>query len=329
MHGVAIIGCGQISDLHAAAYSGGDAARIVALCNPDRSAAQAKRELWGVPQAVVCTDYRDVLERDDVHIAEILVPHDLHYEIATAALEAGKHVCLQKPMAISLPQADALVQAAAMAPGRLRVLENFLFYPPVQRAKAVIDSGELGDIQTIMIRSIAGHSDTAWPPPAEPWRFDPGRCGGSPMIFDDGHHYFSIAMYLAGPIARVHSSVRHNGDYGSVIPAMVSWEHGNGILGSWTITYSPGLYIRTQQYAASDCIEVTGSNGVLLVTRGHGRLTDLPPVIVAKAAPWITTPTLRPTGRSASGGPAGTSWTLSRLPGPPSCPRQTLAKSCG
>lgn len=282
MHGVAIIGCGQISDLHAAAYAGSDTARIVALSDPDRRSAEARRERWGIPEAEVYTDYRDALERGDVDIAEILVPHDLHYEIAAAALAAGKHVCLQKPVAVSLVQADALVRAADTAPGQLRVLENFLFYPPVRRVKAVIDSGELGDIHTIVMRSIAGYSDTAWPPPKEPWRFDPGRCGGSPMISDDGHHYFAMAMYLAGPIARVHSTVRRTGDQRVDIPLMVSWEHSNGILGSWTVSYSPGLYIHTRQYPANDSIEVTGSDGVAWVTRGHGHLTGLPPVIVAK-----------------------------------------------
>jgi predicted dehydrogenase len=191
------------------------------------------------------------------------------------AARAARNMCW-------IPRADALLRAAGTARGLLRVFENFLFYPPVQRAKAVIDSGELGDIHTIVIRSIAGYSDTAWPPPKEPWRFEPSRCGGSPMIFDDGHHTFAMAMYLAGPIARVHSSVRHTGGYWVDIPAMVSWEHGNGILGCWIASYSPGLHIHTQQYPANDYIEVTGSNGVLWVTRGHGHLTDLPPVIVAK-----------------------------------------------
>lgn len=253
MHGVAIIGCGQISDLHAAAYTGGDTARIVALADPDREAAEAKRQLWGVPEAGVYTDYRDVLERGDVDIAEILVPHDLHYEIAAAALAAGKHVSLQKPMAISLDQADSLVRAAGTAPGLLRVFENFLFYPPVQRAKAIIDSGQLGDLHTVLIRSIAGHSHTAWPPPKEAWRIDPGRCGGSPMIFDDGHHTFAMALYLAGPIARVHTSVRRNGGYGIDIPAMVTWEHGNGILGSWTVSASSTGSRSISQTAGSAC----------------------------------------------------------------------------
>ncbi len=102
------------------------------------------------------------------------------------------------------------------------------------------------------------------------------------MIFDDGHHYFAMAMYLAGPIARVYSSVRHSGGYGTDIPAMVTWEHTSGVLGSWIMSYSPGLHVRTRQYPANDSVEVTGSNGVLWVTRGHGQLTDLPAVIVAK-----------------------------------------------
>ena len=93
---VTVIGCGQISDLHAAAYSGSDAARIVALVDPDRQGAEAKRGQWGLPEATVYTDYRDALDLGDVDIAEILVPHDLHHEIAAAALAAGKHVSLQK-----------------------------------------------------------------------------------------------------------------------------------------------------------------------------------------------------------------------------------------
>lgn len=83
MHGVAIIGCGQISDLHAAAYAGHDTARIVALSDPDRPGAEARRQRWGAPEAEIYTDYRDMLDRDDVHIAEILVPHDLHYDRVT------------------------------------------------------------------------------------------------------------------------------------------------------------------------------------------------------------------------------------------------------
>jgi predicted dehydrogenase len=285
MYGVAIIGCGQISDLHAAAYSDRSDARIVVLVDRDSRLAEVKRASWGVPDATVYEDYHDALERADVHIVEILVPHDVHYEIAVAALQAGKHVSLQKPMTVSLTEANQLVDASDGASGRFRVFENFLFYPPIQRAKEIIDSGELGDIATVAIRSIGGYNDRAWPAPAEPWRFDVKRCGGGPVLFDDGHHMFAIALHLAGPISRVHSWIR-NTEFGpgkvADIPASVTWEYANGALGSWLVTNSPGLYIETNQYPANDSVEVTGSNGVMWVTRGHGHLTSLPPVVVAK-----------------------------------------------
>jgi predicted dehydrogenase len=284
MYGVAIIGCGQISDLHAAAYTDRSDARIVALIDRDTRLAQAKRDCWGVPGAAVYEDYREALERDDVHLAEILVPHDLHYEIAVAALQAGKHVSLQKPMTTTLADADRLVEADDSAAGRFRVFENFLFYPPVQRAKEIIDSGELGDIASVAIRGIGGYSDSSWPPPAQPWRFDASRCGGGPAVFDDGHHMFAIAMHLVGPIARVHSWIKTTEwepGKKADIPALVSWEYASGALGSWLVTSSPGLYIHTGQYAQNDSVEVTGTRGVMWVTRGHGHLTDLPPVIVA------------------------------------------------
>lgn len=285
MYGVAIIGCGQISDLHAAAYWGEHRARIVALVDRERASAEAKRDRWGIPGAAIYSDYREALARTDVDLVEILVPHDLHYEMAVAALEAGKNVSLQKPMTVSLDQADALVEVSSRVGGMFRVFENFLFYPPVQRAKDIIDSGELGEISTVVIRGIAGYSDTAWPPPSEPWRFDPSRCGGGPIIFDDGHHMFAMAMYLAGPISRIHSWVKlteHGSGMITDAPAAITWEFQSGALGGWIVTHSPGLYIQTKQYAMNDSIEVTGSKGVLWVTRGHGHLTELPPVVVAK-----------------------------------------------
>jgi predicted dehydrogenase len=105
------------------------------------------------------------------------------------------------------------------------------------------------------------------------------------MIFDDGHHTFALARHLDGPISRVHTTARQTtagpGLYAD-IPAMVTWEHTSGTLGCWVASFSPGLYIHTRQYPAQDSIEVTGANGILWVTRGHGHLTSLPPVIVAK-----------------------------------------------
>ncbi|MGI9007042.1 MAG: Gfo/Idh/MocA family protein [Streptosporangiaceae bacterium] len=321
MTGVAVIGCGQISDLHLAAYADRQDATITALADVRPQAAQRQRDRFGLGQAVVTAEYREVLARPDVDLVEILVPHQLHRRVALEALHAGKHVSLQKPMGISMAEADDLVAGAAASSGCARVFENFLFYPPVMRAKQIIDSGELGDILTIRLKSAAGYNPAAWPPPAEPWRSDRERCGGGQMVFDDGHHKFALAWYLGGLAEVVHAFIESRPlASGAVldVPALVSWRYASGALGSFEATYSPGLFVETGQYPQDDRIEVTGTKGIMWVTRGHGRLLNVPPVVVSSSAPAPRLPAStmsKLTGRLASAPPpriSSTSWPRAR-----------------
>jgi predicted dehydrogenase len=284
MLGVGIIGCGQISELHLAAYAGRADARVVALADVNLGAARERAE--GLP---VCADtdahadYLDLLARADVDLVEILVPHHLHAQVALAALAAGKHVSLQKPMAVSLDEADALVTAAAAARSRFHVFENFLSYPPIQRAKAIVDAGEIGEISSIRLKSAAGYSEQAWPSPADRWRLDPSKCGGGPMLFDDGHHKFAIAWYFLGLPELIHCFA-HQTEVGPGCqidcPAIATWSYASGAVGSFEATYSPEMYVQTDQYPQDDRLEITGTKGIIWVTRGHGQLLSVPPVLV-------------------------------------------------
>jgi predicted dehydrogenase len=292
MLGVGIIGCGQISELHCRAYEGRSDARIVAVSDKNRDAANLRARELGLSESVdVYTDYQDLLSRDDVDVVEILVPHHLHCEMTIAALAAGKHVSLQKPMTISLAEADQLVDLAATSSTQLRVIENFIFYPPIQRAKEIIDAGELGELTTIRLKSAAGYNEHAWPSPSEQWRYSADECGGGPMVFDDGHHKFAIAWHFLGMPSLVHSFI------GSTVvgpgalldcPALVSWSYEGGALGSFETTYSPGMFVETDQYPQDDRIEITGTKGILWVTRGHGKLLDAPAVIVRTGHKTVT-----------------------------------------
>ena len=116
------------------------------------------------------------------------------------AFSAGKHVSVQKPMALNLAQADEMIAAASTAGKLLRVYENFLHYPPVTQAIELIEAGEIGDPLTIRIKSNAGFSPNAWhlPLASLAWRFDPEKCGGGPLVFDDGHHKFALAWQFYG-----------------------------------------------------------------------------------------------------------------------------------
>jgi predicted dehydrogenase len=291
---VGIIGCGRISDLHAAGYRSHPAAEIVAVADPDLAAATARGRAWGVAEDAIHADAHELLGRGDVDAVEILVPHHLHADLTAAAIAAGKHVALQKPMTVDVARADALIDQAADAGVQLKVFENFVFYPPIQHAKRLLEDGAIGEPRSIRLKSNAGRSATAWdvPPEAGLWRLDPDRCGGGPMVFDDGHHKFSIAWWLFGGLpAEVHAFIGHDElAPGFVLdqPSLVSWRYADGRVGSLEVVYSPGLELWTEQYPQDDRVEITGTEGVLWVMQGHGRMLDVPPVLLHRDG-WTRT----------------------------------------
>jgi predicted dehydrogenase len=247
--------------------------------------AQQRGRAWGVAENRIFTDYHDLLEVSEVDLVEILLPHNLHYQATLDAAAANKHVSLQKPMAISLAQADEMIAAARTAGVIFKVFENFIFYPPVQRMRALIDAGEIGDPISIRIKSNAGVSANAWevPAAAQAWRFKPGECGGGPLVFDDGHHKFALAWHFMGLAEEVHAWIGATElapGYVLDSPAIVSWKFSNNRYGSLDVTYSRELDLDTHHYAQDDRIEITGTKGVVWVTRGHGKMMDVPPVVL-------------------------------------------------
>ncbi|MBL8132262.1 MAG: Gfo/Idh/MocA family oxidoreductase [Anaerolineae bacterium] len=290
---VGIIGTGRISDLHAIEYLSNPRARIVAVADVVRSNAEARGRAWGVAENRIFTDYHDLLALPEVDLVEILLPHHLHYQAALDAAAAQKHISLQKPMALTVSEADEMIAAARRAGVIFKVFENFIFYPPVQRAKALIDAGEIGDPLTIRIKSNSGISPSMWniPRAAEEWRFKDETCGGGPLVFDDGHHKFALAWHFMGLAEEVHAWIgATEREPGFVLdsPSLVSWKFPNNRYGSLEVVFSPQLVLDTQHYAQDDRIEITGTRGVLWVTRGHGKMMDIPPVIVYRDRQMIT-----------------------------------------
>ena len=153
--------------------------------------------------------------------------------------------------------------------------------------KPCIDNGEIGDLLTIRVKSNSGVSQTEWqvPAAARAWRLNPEECGGGPLVFDDGHHKFALGWHFMGSPQEVHAWIGRTeiapGDFLDA-PAIVSWKFPNNRYGSLEAVYSPELQLDTQHYAQDDRIEITGSKGVIWVTRGHGKMMDLPPVLLYK-----------------------------------------------
>jgi predicted dehydrogenase len=281
---VAIVGCGRISDLHELGYRGRQDARIVAVCDTNRKRARAQARAWGVD--VVYTDYSKLLVDPEVDLVELLVPHHLHAGMAVAACQAGKHVSVQKPMALTVAEADQMIAAAGRAGVVLRVYENFVFYEPHVRARQMIEAGEIGEPQMIRLHVNTGTRDTAWKVPlsAWMWRFDERRCGGGPLIFDHGYHLFSLARYLMGEVERVYAWI----DRSPVVPtqyldapATIMFQFKTprryGVL---DFAHTPNMVIESLYYADDDRVEVIGDRGILFVNRCTARTVDLPELIL-------------------------------------------------
>ncbi len=280
---VGFIGAGQIADLHARGYAGNADGRIVAVCDSDEAIARARAAEWGAGR--IYTDYRELLSDPEIDAVEILTPHSLHREMTVAALWAGKHTSVQKPMALTVAEADEMVDAAS-ASGRLfRVFENFRYYPAFQLAKRLIDEGAIGDPQAIQVTVVDGSHPLAWPSleRARAWRYDRQVSGGGPVIFDHGYHIFSIVMYLMGPVDEVMGWIGETpGSRGPIDrPALIAWRHtAPHRFGSWQSVGSGEMVVRGRYYADDALTHVAGTHGVLWVNRVSGEMLQRPPVVL-------------------------------------------------
>jgi len=132
---VGFIGTGRISDLHALEYLSNPRAQIVAICDINPEYSQPRAAAWKVPSDRVFTDYHDLLALPEVDLVEILLPHHLHRQATIDAAAAGKHISLQKPMALTVVEADEMIAAARQARVIFKVFENFIFIHPFNAPK--------------------------------------------------------------------------------------------------------------------------------------------------------------------------------------------------
>lgn len=282
---IGIVGTGRISDLHALEYMQNPRGQITALCDRDTSLAQDRAQAWNCPDAAIEDDYEALLKRDDVDVVELLLPHHLHLPAALKAIEAGKIISLQKPMCMNMEEADQLVAAAEAYDRPFKVFENFIFHPPVMKAKELMDQGAIGEPLSIRIKSNPGKSQTAWevPKEADAWRQEMDKAGGGPLVFDDGHHKFALAWYFMGNPEEVHSFIhqtqRPDGGWFDA-PSQISFRFPGNKIGNLEIVYSPELEIAGEYYAQDDRVEITGTHGVIWVNCGHGRIGNMPPVVL-------------------------------------------------
>ncbi len=281
---VGVVGCGIIYPLNAIGYARTKKAEIAALCDTDADkAAERKAELEarGVRGVQVYSDFSDMLADEELDIIEILTPHNLHLPMTLAACEAGKHVSVQKPMG-RVPSEIRQMQAAARDAGvKIKCFEAYVHYPPIVRAKELIDAGAIGEVRLVRCRNTIGSLECSWPLTGEAymWRADVVGSGGGQM-FDDMHHKYAAALLLGGEVESVFAFME-NREMFMDLPSMVSWKYAApGRLGSLSAVEAPNMWLKTDYYSIEEQFEITGEDGILLITRCTGSTVDQPPLVL-------------------------------------------------
>jgi len=164
--------------------------RVVAARDAEELARFAPR--WGWPRWT--TDWRDLVADPDVHLVDVATPNHLHAEQAIAALEAGKHVACEKPLAATLADARRMAAAAAASDARTFVWYSYRRVPALGLARRLVAEGRLGRIYHVRAAYLQG-----WGGPATPavWRFDAARAG-SGALGDLAAHIVDMARFLTG-----------------------------------------------------------------------------------------------------------------------------------
>jgi len=174
------------------------APRMRAICGRDEKAVRSAVGALGWEGYE--TDYARMLERDDIQLVDISSSGDTHHEFAVAALEAGKHVLCEKPLANTLVEAREMAEAARRAGTVSMVCHNYRRVPAVQLAKRLIDEGRLGEIRHW--RAVYLQDWLLDPAAPMTWRLRKETGGAGPLA-DLGSHLVDLAHFLVGPIVEV------------------------------------------------------------------------------------------------------------------------------
>jgi len=191
--GFGIIGCGGIGLSHLKRLLQMDEAEVKAGCDVNLTSLATFGERTGLPKSSLYRDYRELLMRDDIEAVLVCLPNRLHSPVTVEAFEAGKHVYCEKPMATSLAEAQAMVDAAERSGGKLMVGVQSRFRGDAQALKRRIDTGVLGEVYYAKCAWMRRSGLPGW----GSW-FTTKEDAGAGPIYDIGVHVLDLTLWLMG-----------------------------------------------------------------------------------------------------------------------------------
>ena len=186
-----LIGFGAWGTCHSDAIKNTSGAELVAIAAKSEATCEAARKAF--PSAFVTSDYQELLARDDVDIVDVVLPSFIHHEVSSAALAAGKHLLLEKPMCLSVEHCDDLIRLANEHQRLLAVGHELRLSSLWGKVKEMIEDGFIGQPQYVLVEL----SRKPYRQGADGWRYDIDRVGN--WILEEPIHFFDFARwYLNG-----------------------------------------------------------------------------------------------------------------------------------
>lgn len=256
--GFGIVGCGNIAPIHAESITNIPEARLVAVSDVREENAKQMAERFSAE--AYYTDFRKMLERDDIQAISLCVPSGMRAEMGELCAQAGKHIMSEKPLEVSVDRIDRLIAATKAAGVKLGCIFQYRFAEGPEYVRKALDAGRFG-------RLVLGDAYIKWYRSEEyyksgQWRGTRSLDGGGALM-NQGIHQIDLLLWFMGPVAEVTAKTTAIGHEGLEVEdlacALLTFQNGAmGVIEGSTATW-PGHPAR---------VEVHGSNGSAVIEDG-------------------------------------------------------------
>lgn len=267
--GVGVVGCGFVGlGAHVSSFAKIEGSRLAAVADPDPSRLGKAADKYQ-PKSTY-QDYADLVKDPAVDAVVVALPTPMHAKVALAAIEAGKHVLCEMPLAANMEEADQIIAAAKAKGVVLMPSLTFRFTPNYVKAKEMIASGELGQPAALLYREFISASDLAMQWPAGSWMWNMEASGGPLFTLS----VWSIDLFrwlLDTEITEAHGAAKYTvlEQFGGTLgyDASVTLKFANGVVGclQYSGTVTPA--------ASTSYLEVVGSSTHVVKATGNESLT--------------------------------------------------------
>ncbi len=269
-----LVGCGKVADLHAKALQSLPESEFVAVCGRTSEKTNAFAKKYGVGPY---TSIVEMIERERVQALCVCTPHPEHAAPTIAAAKAGVHVLVEKPLASSLADCDAMLSEARVAKSLIGTVSQRRFYPPCQRIRQAIANGKLGS-PVLGTAVIFGWRDAAYYR-SDPWRGSwKGEGGG--VLVNQSPHQLDLLLWYLGEVEEVFGYWANlNHPYIEVDDTAVAVvRFKNGALGNITVSNSqnPAIHARVSVHGANGASVSVQTDGGAMFVPGLSQITEAP-----------------------------------------------------